>query len=568
MGPAANGTDFGRKQKSGLDFDRTGNGPQMSDTHESTTPEATSATKPTSVRELVKAWKRSDLKVTRLESRLQETAKSAQRYRRDLLLLVRQNQLRKQQSDHLRHHLLTVLERQSPPTQTEAPLEIPQDAEPVPAAAVVKLLERLRDSQKLVEEYQTLLKFRENQVQELLAHSPAASQASPIREDFVQSQLRQRLSEARHRIRLLTKELAAAQELAPPKAETPAEVELTAQLHKREQQLRDLATQVQPLQEAVKKLQAALTDSLQKQKELEAKVSTSGGSSESEDLFQEVLTLQEEIGRLQDENLRLSDQAQEGLSLVEERNAFQQQISALQGQLASSLTANSGGPDGQVVAQLQAKIAEQEEQLGAALHQLQGQVAQLSELEQLRAEIAQLRQTSKPDASQQAEIARLASELQAARTALAGAGVGRNEKLEAAVIELKSKLQLAASKYQEVKQAVIDKHKELGEAKAANQLLESRNAGLEPAVRTLEAALSEARQEAERLKRELEARKNQPAAATGAPVDTSGLEEKLKEARRSAVRAQAEAGMKRKEAAKLQEELDAALAKLKAHGIS
>jgi hypothetical protein len=228
--------------------------PQMSDT-----PIASQA-KPTSVKELFKAWKVSDFRAHQLESKLRETAKSAQRYRRDLLKLVEQNQLRKQQSDGLRSHLLQVLERQVPATQV-ATIEIPQDAEAVPAHAVHNLLVRLRESQELVEEYQTLLQFRENQVQELLARPVDTNpSASRIKEDFLTSQLQQRLSEARHRIRLLTKELAAAQQLTPP-PQSPGEEELTQQLQRREQQLRDLAAQVQPIQEAVKRLQAALQES-------------------------------------------------------------------------------------------------------------------------------------------------------------------------------------------------------------------------------------------------------------------------------------------------------------------
>jgi DNA repair exonuclease SbcCD ATPase subunit len=477
--------------------------PQMSDT-----PIASQA-KPTSVKELFKAWKVSDFRAHQLESKLRETAKSAQRYRRDLLKLVEQNQLRKQQSDGLRSHLLQVLERQVPATQV-ATIEIPQDAEAVPAHAVHNLLVRLRESQELVEEYQTLLQFRENQVQELLARPVDTNpSASRIKEDFLTSQLQQRLSEARHRIRLLTKELAAAQQLTPP-PQSPGEEELTQQLQRREQQLRDLAAQVQPIQEAVKRLQAALQESQQKLQAAEAKLAdapASTTSSEAEDLFQEILSLQEEVGRLQEDNLKLQEQ----IDATGDTQAFRDQIQELEQRL------------------------EMETQKSLVVEALQEEASRLyQENESLR----------------QAAVSNT-----------------RNEKLEAAVIELKNKLQLAATKYHEVKQMLLDKHRELNELKAATPA--PADDALVPVVRTLESALDQARQEAERYKAQLaEAQKAAPVAAPAASGDAAALEAKLKEARRSAVRAQAEAGMKRKEAAKIQEDLDAALAKLKAHGIA
>jgi chromosome segregation protein len=480
--------------------------PQMSDTSNA------SQAQPTSVKELFKAWKVSDFRAQQLESKLQETAKSAQRYRRDLLRLVEQNQLRKQQSDGLRSHLLQVLERQVPISQV-VPIELPTDAEAVPAQAVHNLLLRLRESQQLVEEYQTLLQFRENQVQELLARPVEAyAGSSRIKEDFLTTQLQQRLSESRHRIRLLTKELAAAQQLTPPPL-SAGEEELTQQLQRREQQLRDLAAQVQPIQDAVKKLQAALQESQQKLQAAEAKLSESGStaSSEAEDLFQEILSLQEEVGRLQEDNLKLQEQI-EG---AESSEPFKVQIQALE-------------------------------------QRLEAEIQKSLVVEALQAEASRLHQEN--------ETLRQAS----------GSNSGRNEKLEAAVIELKNKLQLAATKYHEVKQMLLDKHRELNELKASTPVPAAADESLIPVVRTLESALDQARQEAERYKAQLaEAQSVAPvAAAAPAAGDAAALEAKLKEARRSAVRAQAEAGMKRKEAAKLQEELDAALAKLKAHGIA
>lgn len=478
--------------------------PQMSDTLNA------SQAKPTSVKELFKAWKVSDFRAQQLENKLQETARSAQRYRRDLLRLVEQNQLRKQQSDGLRSHLLQVLERQVPASQV-VPIEVPTDAEAVPVDAVHNLLQRLRESQELVEEYQTLLQFRENQVQELLARPVSVDGgAAKIKEDFLTTQLQQRLSESRHRIRLLTKELAAAQQLTPPPL-PPGQEELTQQLQRREQQLRDLASQVQPIQDAVKRLQAALQESQQKLQAAEAKLAESGetstSSSEAEDLFQEILSLQEEVGRLQEDNLRLQEQ----IDAAGDPQALRDQVQELEQRL------------------------EMETQKSLVVEALQAEASRLyQENESLR----------------QAAVSNT-----------------RNEKLEAAVIELKNKLQLAATKYHEVKQMLLDKHRELNDLKAATPA--PADDPLVPVVRTLESALDQARQEAERYKVQLaEAQKAAPATSPTSSGDAAALEAKLKEARRSAVRAQAEAGMKRKEAAKLQEDLDAALAKLRANGLA
>ena len=492
---------------------------------------------PKTVKELIAAWQLSGRQAHHLRRKLKQVAEHAQRYRRDLLFLVQQNQLRKQQAEDLRARLLAVLERQqgSQGGQDES-FEIGADEESVPANFVRNLLKRLRDSQAILEEYDTLLQFRENQVQELLAAAQARPDAGSNGQapDFLVGQLRKQLSQARHRVRLLTRELA---QSTPGAASGQSEYQervkqleaLVAQtasgtsielLQEKERHIEGLAQQVGPLQEAVKRLQSSLEASQKRVQELEARPSGGGLPSEADEMLEEVAALQAELDRLHDEN--------------------------------DQLRAHSD-PDAMVQVTAQINLLNQ---------QLEEERNRRQQVEEVAREVGLLKQ-----------------ENEALRSGAADSQ--RTEKLEAAVVELRAKLQLAASKYQEVKQALLDKHRELNELKAKTAENEKKSEFLAPVVQTLEAALNEARTEAEKSKAELAAERQKVAAlqkgqvapaVAGAPAASgealAAMEAKLKEARRSAVRAQAEAGVKRKEAAKLQEEVAALKEKLKAHGIA
>ena len=486
---------------------------------------------PKTVKELVAAWQLSGRQARHLRVKLRELAQHAQKYRRDLLFLVQQNQHRKQQAEDLRARLVAVLERQNGAGGgTEIALPQPADGESVPAPVVHSLLKRLRESQAILEEYDTLLQFRENQVQELLGRVQSAPEGGAGNQDFVVAQLRKQLSQARHRIRLLTRELTQSQGVAaasPALAEYQERVrqleELLGQfssgsvtpqaLQEKDAQLLALANQVGPLQEAVQKLQAAFETAQRRVLELESRPVSEGASDSNEEILQELASLQDEVGRLQEEN--------------------------------ELLRSNEGGIPPEVLEQITSKLNDTH-------RQLEEEQARRVSLEEIVREMSVLRE----------ENAALK----------AGAGDSqRAEKLEAAMVELRGKLQLAASKYQEVKQALLDKHRELNELKARSQETEKKSEFLVPVVQTLESALNEARQEVENLKGQLaqEKQRSATAAPASAPAaaggeDLAAMEAKLKEARRSAVRAQAEAGVKRKEAAKLQEELNHARAALAA----
>ena len=480
---------------------------------------------PKTVKELIAAWQSSGQQALHLRRKLKEVAQYAQRYRRDILFLAQQNQLRKQQADDLRARLVAVLERQQTAQGSDEEIFVAADQESVPAELVHKLLKRLRDSQAILEEYDTLLQFREKQVQELLAAGTAPS-GSP--QDFLVGQLRQQLSQARHRVRLLTRELV---QQSPGTASSSL-----AEYQERVRQLEILltqtgsgssATQIAEYEDRIRQL-----DSLVAARELELREaqrglqeSTSpprGESGDSEELLEEIAALQDELGRLQ-EDVSLLQKENDGLRIQADPEALRQAT----------------------------------ERLKEAQHALEQERVRRTQLESVAHEVNLLRQ-----------------ENVALKT---GSGdPQRMEKLEAAVVDLHGKLQLAATKYQEVKQALLDKHRELNELKSKNQESEKKSEFLVPVVQTLEAALNEARAEAEKGRNELSAERQKCAqlekmAVAGAapaggapPEEIANMESKLKEARRSAVRAQAEAGVKRKEAAKLQEELNLVKATLAA----
>jgi chromosome segregation ATPase len=435
--------------------------------------------KPANVQELVKAWKVSGRKAQVLETRLQRAVDVARRYRRDLLRLAQQNRSRKLQADGLQQKLLQLLEQRAPEGlsgPTPVP-ELPGGDESVPAESVRQLLVRLREAHDLVAEFETLLEFREKQVHELLSRPQAGAGG----EDWRLFTLQRELTEARHRIRLLTQELAQQQ---PTGAGAPegtarrvAELEqqlaalagqgdaaLQAQLQQREQQVgqlqEQLATRLEELKKAVATIHAARDRIRTLEHELEsARQSASQSASQSShdeagELLIEVTNLQDEIAHLQEEN------------------------------------------------------------------------------EELRGENSQLKAQ--------------------------GGDPQRNAKLEAAVVDLRQKLQLAGSKYQEVKAALIEKHQQLIQLQSRSVELEKSSDLIQHSGRTLESALAESKKQNAVLQSQLEAlRKAGPGgAAPDASEALASMETKLKEARRSAVRAQAEAGMKRKEMAKLQEEVN------------
>lgn len=452
--------------------------------------------RPSNVQELVKAWKVSGRKAQVLETRLQQAVEVARRYRRDLLRLAQQNRSRKLQADGLQQKLLQLLEQRHPePTSESAPLpEFPEGDESVPADSVRQLLSRLREAHDLVAEFETLLEFREKQVHELLSR-PAQSAPG---EDWRLITLQRELTESRHRIRLLTQELAQQQAGGgdPQAAQRVVELErqvaelaskgdaaLQEQLRQRDQQVAQLqeqvATRLEELKKAVATIHAARDRIKGLEQELETvKQSASQGASQDEvnDLLREVTNLQDEIARVTEENENLSAKKR-----------------ALEAENAELRAAGAGAGDGQRVA-----------------------------------------------------------------------------KLEAAVVDLRQKLQLAGTKYQEVKAALIEKHQQLVQMQSRSAELEKSGEQMQHSGRTLEAALADARKQNAVLQSQLEAlRKAGPpaAAVTGdAGEALASMENKLKEARRMAVRAQAEAGLKRKELATAQKELEAMKAKVLALG--
>ena len=467
---------------------------------------------PVTVGEVVNAWQRSGRRAAALQQKLEVVSKvSRQRYE-DLTRLAKVTRKRRQQNERLQAKLMAVLERQS-----KQPEALPDEAailqhlegeasdqDQVPIHYARVLLKRLQESQKIVEEYDTLLQLRERQVQEML---PAFSvQKTGGADDFVVIQLQKELDQMRHRVRLLTAEL-----VYPSDAPTPAAGSEVALERDR------LAARVHELESTLQTLH------------------TSQESAEN-DLVGEVSGLQDEVARLQEEvDMLRQDDAAGRLAQAE---SFLVQLTAQ----INQLTADNEG--------LRGKLA-----TGGASS---------AELEALRKQNQDLQQ----------QLAAASPQTLAEKE--------RSVKLEAAVVDLKAKLQLAASKYQEVKEALLKKHKQLQDLQSHSAETEKSSEFTVSVVQTLESARGEAKRQAESRQEELEKVRVQLAETekklaekppAGAPAeeadgDPGSLEAKLKEARRSAVRAQAEAGLKRKEAAKLQEEIEGLKAKLKAAGLS
>ena len=466
--------------------------------------------RPANVKELVKAWKVSGRKAQVLETRLQQAVEVARRYRRDLLRLAEQNRSRKLRADELQEKLLQMLEQRSPeqPPKAELPV-LPDSEESVPADYVRQLLVRLREAHDLVAEFETLLEFREKQVHELLSSRAQGT----VADDWRVQTLQRELTEARHRIRLLTQEVAQ-QQAAGNASERVAELEsqlaalvsqgdgaLQAQLQQRDAQIAQLQEQVGVRLDELKKAVATIHSARDRIRALEQELETvrqsatqvdSGAGDEAADLLREVTNLQDELARVQDENEEMSTRKNEA-----EREA-----------------------------------------------------------KEFSARIAALEQEN--------------ARLKAQPAPAAGADPERTARLEAAVVDLRGKLQLAGSKYQEVKAALIEKHQQLVGLQSRSLELEKNSELIQHGGRTLEAALADSRKQNTVLQAQLEAiRKAGSAAAApaGEPSEAlASMETKLKEARRSAVRAQAEAGLKRKEMAKMQEELEAVKAKVVALG--
>ena len=429
--------------------------------------------KPNNVQELVKAWKVSGRKAQVLENRLVQAVEVARRYRRDLLRLAEQNRSRKLQAESLQQKLLSLLEERQAAPSHEPLAPLPDGEESVPAEYVHQLFLRLREAHDLVREFENLLEFRERQVHELLARQIEGEAG----EDWRVTTLQRELTDARHRIRILTQELA--QQSAPSG-------DAAARIADLEKKLVELASQDQG------PVLSQLAEREQQIQQLEALV-----HGRTEELKKAAAT----IGAARDKIRSLENQGSESAELLEEVTRLQDEIARLQG-------------EAELVPELQAQI------------------------EQLKASAG----TGQADPQ-------------------------RTAKLEAAVIDLREKLQLAGSKYQQVAQALREKHQALVELQSRTSESAKKEQFLEPLVRTLEAALEESRRQNSTLQAQMEALRKAGSAPPAEPSEAlASMESKLKEARRSAVRAQAEAGLKRKELAKIAEELEAMKAKVVALG--
>ncbi len=502
--------------------------------------ESNSEAKPANVKELVKAWKVSGRKAQVLETRLQQAVEVARRYRRDLLRLAEQNRSRKLRADELQEKLLQLLEQRNPDPRPPSELpEVPDTGETVPAETVRQLFVRLREAHELVAEFETLLEFREKQVHELLTRQAQG----PMAEDWRVHTLQRELTEARHRIRLLTQEISQQQAAADASGRV-AELEqqlaslvakgdsaLQTQLQQRDAQIAQLQEQVSVRLEELKKAVATIHAARDRIKALEHEVETarqaaaqvdSGSQDETADLLNEITSLQDELARVQDENEELSSRKNQAEHEAKEA-----------AQLVHGLQAENAALKAQAASHPQAE----------------------AQVQQLAHQLAALQQENA---------------LLKAQPAPAG-DADRSARLEAAVVDLRQKLQLAGSKYQEVKAALIEKHQQLVVLQNRSLELEKTSENMQNGGRALETALAESRKQNTILTAQLEAlRKAGPpaaAASVGAgSEEIASMQNKLKEARRSAVRAQAEAGLKRKEMAKLQEEVDALKAKVSALG--
>ncbi|MBS2036147.1 hypothetical protein JST97_14250 [bacterium] len=472
-----------------------------------------------------------------LETRLQQAVEVARRYRRDLLRLAEQNRSRKLRADELQEKLLQLLEqrRPEPPPASELP-EVPATDETVPAETVRQLFVRLREAHQLVAEFETLLEFREKQVHELLTRQAQG----PVAEDWRVQTLQRELTEARHRIRLLTQEIAQQQAAADASGRV-AELEqqlaslvaqgdsaLQTQLQQRDAQIAQLQEQVNVRLEELKKAVATIHAARDRIKSLEQEVETArqaaaqvdrSAQDDTADLLNEITNLQDELARVHDECEELSTRASAAENLARQAAQVQAELEAENARLKAQPVGNP---------------------------QAEAQVQQLShQLAALQAENATLK--SQPAPAQDGD---------------------RMARLEAAVVDLRQKLQLAGAKYQEVKAALIEKHQQLVVLQNRSLELEKNSENMQNGGRALETALAESRKQNAVLQAQLEAlRKAGPpaAAAAGAGAgseEMASMQNKLKEARRSAVRAQAEAGLKRKEMAKLQEEVDSLKAKV------
>lgn len=515
--------------------------------------------RPANVQELVKAWKVSGRKAQVLETRLHQAVEVARRYRRDLLRLAEQNRSRKLRADELQEKLLQLLEQRSsePAPPAELPV-VPADGETVPAETVRQLFVRLREAHDLVAEFETLLEFREKQVHELLTRQAQTTDS----DDWRVQTLQRELSEARHRIRLLTQELSQ-QQVAGDATARVAELEqqmadlvslgdsaLQGQLQQRDAQIAQLQEQVGVRLEELKKAVATIHAARERIKNLEQEVETArqaaaqndGGAEEAADLLKEVTNLQDELARVQDENEEMSAR----------KNEAEREVKTLEARVQTLEAENASKAD-----PVRLQAAE------TRMQQLEVENASLRaqpQTDPIRLQAAETRM-------QELEVENAALK---ARPAPAAAGdPERTAKLEAAVVDLRQKLQLAGSKYQEVKAALIEKHQQLIALQGRSLELEKSTETIQNGGRALEAALAESRKQNTVLQAQLEAlrKAGPPAAAAAAPAAEpsealASMEAKLKEARRSAVRAQAEAGLKRKEMAKLQEEVEALKAKV------
>lgn len=456
-------------------------------------PSAPPHSKPASVQELLKAWRVNGRRAKLLEDRLHQAVAVARRYRRDLLRLAEQNRTRKLQAEGLQQRLLELLENKAePPVPVTLP-ELPEGDEQISAQHVRQLLSRLREAHGLISELETLLEFREKQVHELLSR-PAAGQTGTG--DWRVSTLQRELTEARHRIRLLTQELA----------------------------------------------QQPSAQGSQRVAELEQKVAQAGGAL-TQDVQAQVLERDQQIAQLREQ---LSVRVEELKKAVGSIHAARERIQRLEKELEEART--QPGPEAKELFDELTRLQDENSQL----HEAAGHAQALhGENVQLRAYLASLGDVSRFPLLE-ARLAELEAENQQLRQAVADPT--RMGKLEAAVADLRQKLQLAGAKYQEVKAALIDKHQQL-------QSLQNQKGDFpEPLVRTLEAALEESRRQNATLQQQLD--EKVAGGGTGSDEALASMEAKLKEARRSAVRAQSEAGMKRKELAKLQEEVEQLKARL------
>ncbi len=413
--------------------------------------------KKATARDLLDAWRRADERARTLRSRLKTVTLRAHKYRHRLVELAKVTRRRKHQTAKLRERLLQALEKTAP--AAEAPPSLPPElenfeGEQVPVEWLRHVMARLNQAQGMLEEYQTLLAFRENQVHELLERVPA--EANPLAPEPQVMRLARDLAQSRNRIRLLTLELMRSGQGSPnPEAE--------AELEQARESLATAEARVEKLEEVMRT----------------------------------------RIAELQKASANLT--------------AAKARLSALEEELAQERAAR-----------------EELTQLYGALDQRhQSLIKQHLELEASN----QALEESHLDLQDRLE---------------SGANPERTAKLEAAVHELKAKLQLVSSKYTEVKEALQARQAQLAEAQKKTDFLV-------PLVQTLETALDESRRKHEEQNAELAKLRSSAEMPVPAGLDNDQLEEmetKLREARRTAVRAQTEAAAKRRESTRLEAEVE------------